>query len=105
MAKGARSVRWCRSGGTRHARRRNDSGHHSGPWQSRSSTGRRLPTALQPRSLSGADRLAASLSFSCCFRKLNGGPAPDLNDLATLKILVPLLLAPSHEGLPVTVDL
>src|SRR4051794_35055838 len=29
MAKGARSVRWPRSGGTRHARRRNDSGHHS----------------------------------------------------------------------------
>jgi hypothetical protein len=53
----------------------------------------------------GADRLAASLSFSCCFRELDGDLAPDLNDLATLKLLVPLLLAPLHEVLPVTIDL
>ncbi len=36
------------SGGSRHARRRNDAGHHSRARQERTSPGGRLPTALQP---------------------------------------------------------
>jgi predicted transposase YbfD/YdcC len=53
----------------------------------------------------GADRLAASPSCSCCLRELDGGFASDLDDLATLKLSVALLLTPPHERFPVTVDL
>ncbi|MBV8315905.1 MAG: Uma2 family endonuclease [Planctomycetaceae bacterium] len=60
---------------------------------------------LLRRFLEGADRLAASRSCSCCSGELDGGLAPDLNDLTTLKFLAASLLAPPHEGLPFAVDL
>ncbi len=52
---------------------------------------RRLPRRSPrppPRTQSGADRLAASLWFSCCLRELDGLLAPDLNHLSKLKFLV-----------------
>ena len=53
----------------------------------------------------GPDRLGARLACSCGFGYMGGGLAPDLNDLAALKLAVALLLAPPHEALPIAVDL